>query len=60
MTNGRPYNEKTKSFGSLKVPPNVNFTKKHEVIFISNFNMLLGQGCARSQVNALERRAACT
>jgi hypothetical protein len=24
---------------------NINFTKIHEVLFISNFNVLSGQGC---------------
>jgi hypothetical protein len=42
MTNGRPNNKKTESFGSWKAPPNVGSQKSIRVLFIDKNNVLPG------------------
>ena len=46
-------------YGLQGASQNVGLQKLQEVLFISNFNLLPSQWCARSQVCALECRPKC-
>ena len=59
MTFRRFYSEEQRGFRPLRVPPNVNFTKIHKVLFIGKTKDAAKSGVRSITGSALERSPIC-